>query len=109
MKIGKEFKFDAGHHLPNYQGKCNRPHGHTWKVTVTKRGTVEESSGMVMDFNDLNDLVKPIIEELDHAYLNAIVPNPTCENIASYIADRLGGEFSVRVQEGEGGWAEMEE
>ncbi|GCA81549.1 6-carboxy-5,6,7,8-tetrahydropterin synthase [Microcystis aeruginosa NIES-2521] len=28
--IYKEFRFEAAHHLPHYEGKCRRLHGHSW-------------------------------------------------------------------------------
>ena len=44
-----------------------------------------------MDFADLKAAVKPIIEELDHYYLNDIagLENPTSEVIARWIWRRL--------------------
>jgi 6-pyruvoyltetrahydropterin/6-carboxytetrahydropterin synthase len=35
MRVTKEFTFDAAHNLPNYHGKCERLHGHTYRIQVT--------------------------------------------------------------------------
>ena len=44
-----------------------------------------------MDFADLKAAFKPLLEQLDHYYLNDIpgLENPTSENIARWIWNRL--------------------
>jgi len=44
-----------------------------------------------MDFGDIKKVFKPILEELDHYYLNDIegLENPTSENVARWIWRRL--------------------
>jgi 6-pyruvoyltetrahydropterin/6-carboxytetrahydropterin synthase len=32
MRIAKEFTFDSAHFLKDYHGKCERMHGHTYKI-----------------------------------------------------------------------------
>jgi 6-pyruvoyltetrahydropterin/6-carboxytetrahydropterin synthase len=93
VKIFKEFRFEAAHHLPNVpEGhKCARLHGHSFLVKVVVEGAVEEQSGWVMDFAKIADAFKPILEQLDHYYLNEIsgLENPTSENLARWIWDKL--------------------
>src|SRR4030042_6757479 len=85
MIVGINTKFDAGHHLPNYKGKCNHPHGHTWHLEVELFGSVDEVSGMVIDFSAVKSILNLVLEELDHKYLNDFTPNPTCENLIRII------------------------
>jgi 6-pyruvoyltetrahydropterin/6-carboxytetrahydropterin synthase len=86
-------EFEAAHNLRNYQGKCNRLHGHNWKVEVTVRGNKLDNIGMVIDFTVLKAEVKNIIDRLDHYYLNELAvfekQNPTAEHIAKYIYEEL--------------------
>ena len=86
-------EFEAAHNLCNYQGKCNRLHGHNWKVEVTVQGQKLDEIGMVIDFTVLKAEVKKIIDRLDHYYLNELAAfqqqNPTAEHIAKYIYDEL--------------------
>ena len=93
MEIFKEFSFEAAHRLPNVAAdhKCARLHGHSFQVRITVRGDVGTETGWVMDFGDISDAFKPILNELDHYYLNDIVglENPTSENIARWIWQRL--------------------
>jgi len=84
MRLSKTFTFEAAHKLPNYKGKCQRLHGHTYKVELVVEGERNES-GMVLDFKVLSEIAKLIRETLDHSYLNDIIPNPTAENIAEWI------------------------
>ncbi|CAG4911218.1 MULTISPECIES: 6-carboxytetrahydropterin synthase QueD [Acidithrix] len=93
MEIYKEFSFDSAHRLPNLPDshKCSRLHGHTFKVTVYVQGDVDPQLGWVLDFGDIKECVKPIIDELDHRYLNDIdgLENPTSENISRWIFEKL--------------------
>ena len=89
MEIYKEFTFEAAHRLPNVpEGhKCARLHGHSFRIKLLVDGPVDEHLGWVMDFADIRSAFKPILERLDHYYLNDIpgLENPTTENIARWI------------------------
>lgn len=85
--------FSAAHNLRNYKGKCERLHGHNWKVEVEVQGKKLGKSGMLLDFHDLKKELENILGALDHGYLNDIPPfdklNPTSENLAKYIYQSL--------------------
>ena len=89
----KTFRFEAAHSLTGVpEGhKCRRIHGHSYRLDVHVEGPVDEASGMVMDFHEIQKVVKPIIEELDHRLLNDIagLENSTSETICKYFWDRL--------------------
>lgn len=42
MIVLKEFEFDAAHYLPEYNGKCERLHGHTYKLVVKVPKRIQE-------------------------------------------------------------------
>ena len=92
MRIFKEFTFEAAHKLPlvSENHKCSNLHGHSFKVKICIDGPINEM-GWVMDFSDIKLACKPIIETLDHNYLNEIegLENPTSENIAIWIWQKL--------------------
>jgi 6-pyruvoyltetrahydropterin/6-carboxytetrahydropterin synthase len=89
MILIKEFEFDAAHNLIHYHGKCERLHGHTYKLVVKLEGEVD-SEGMVYDFVELKRVVKErVIDKFDHAYINDIITQPTAENIAVYVWNEL--------------------
>lgn len=93
MEIFKDFTFEAAHRLPNLppEHKCSRLHGHSFRVRIWVSGEVEERSGWVMDFGEIKALCQPVIDELDHRYLNEIpgLENPTSERIAEWLWTRL--------------------
>ena len=96
-QITIETHFSSAHRLRDYNGECERLHGHNWKVQISVASDVLNDLGMVMDFKDIKSNVKPLIGKLDHQYLNDIPPfteiNPTTENISKYLFD----EFSKLI------------
>jgi 6-pyruvoyltetrahydropterin/6-carboxytetrahydropterin synthase len=107
--IKVEANFSSAHNLRGYKGKCEDLHGHNWKVEVVAAKNKLDKIGMVADFRFVKDRLNVVTEELDHKYLNNIPyfkkVNPTSENIAKYIYDRLkshiSGLKSVTVWESE--------
>jgi 6-pyruvoyltetrahydropterin/6-carboxytetrahydropterin synthase len=93
VQIFKEFTFEAAHRLPHVVAghKCGRLHGHSYRVEVHIGGPVDEHSGWVRDFADLSCAMRPVLERLDHYYLNEIdgLENPTSEVLARWIWQRL--------------------
>ena len=90
-EVTVEDTFAAGHYLRNYKGKCENPHGHNYKVRVTLAGKQLDKAGLLLDFKDLRDVMKHVIERLDHQMINDIAPftelNPSAENLAKYFFD----------------------
>ena len=98
-EVTVEDTFAAGHYLRNYKGKCENPHGHNYKVRVTLRGAELDKAGLLLDFKDLKEVMKHVIDRLDHQMLNDIEPfkvlNPSAENIAKYFYDEAKGRLQV--------------
>lgn len=90
--------FSAGHHLRDYPGNCEHPHGHNWNVKVTVRATELDELGMGIDFRTVKDAVNKVLDTLDHRDLNEHPDfktiNPSSENIAVYIFNKLKGALS---------------
>lgn len=93
--ISIESEFSAAHNLRGYKGKCEKLHGHNYKVQITISGKELDNIGMLADFTILKSSLKKVLSKLDHSYLNNIPQfkqtNPTAENIARYIYNRLKG------------------
>ena len=93
VEIFKEFTFEAAHRLPNVPPghKCARLHGHSFNVSVHIVGPVADDEGWVRDFADLTCAMRPVLDELDHYYLNEVagLENPTSEVLARWIWDRV--------------------
>ncbi len=99
FEVTVEDTFAAGHYLRNYRGKCENPHGHNYKVRVTLEGKELDAAGLLLDFKDLKEVMKPAIDRLDHQMVNELQPftsvNPSAENLAKYFYD----EASSRLRE----------
>jgi len=90
MRIKLIRSFSAAHRLPDYQGPCHDLHGHTWKAVFVLEGPVKQD-GMVCDFKVVKKLLDGFLP--DHKFLNDIVPNPTAENLAQFLFDKIGAEL----------------
>lgn len=119
FRLSKEFTFDAAHMLDGHCGKCNNLHGHTYrlKVYVFSNNLLEDKSseGMVIDFKDLKNIVKSIVDDLDHSFIYnttnkfesdianllinenkkvfAINNRSTCENLSKFLYEYLEPKF----------------
>ncbi len=115
MTISKEFKFDSAHMLSNYEGKCANLHGHTYTGVVTVEGDIDDTTGMLVDYND----IKQCIDKFDHAIIFSpkhirsaaeealfqwacrynmrmieLTSKCTAEHIAQWIADDIYSQYS---------------
>ena len=103
--------FSSAHFLRNYQGPCEKLHGHTWKLEITVQSTELNDIGLVIDFQVLKKKLKEFLQHLDHVCLNDLSPfetsNPSTENLAKYIYQECSKQCdliplkSVRVWESE--------
>ena len=121
IRITKEFKFEMAHALHGYDGLCKNIHGHSYKLWVTVKGKVRNENGhvkdgMVIDFAELKEIVKPeIIDKYDHSLvLNANSPHasidlsafekvfylpyqPTSENLVMDFATIIQSKMPKRI------------
>ena len=98
-------QFAAAHRLENFYGKCEALHGHNWKVEVFLVGNTLDGTGLLMDFGVVKARTKEVLDEIDHKYLNELAAfqdrNPSSENLAHYLFERLGAIFNrdgVKIQ-----------
>lgn len=93
--------FSSAHNLRNYEGNCERLHGHNWKVEVYLQSEELDDVGMLVDFKILKKELKILLDSLDHIYLNEHPYfkeiNPTSENMAKFIYDQLKEKFGKMV------------
>lgn len=97
FEVTVEAMFSSGHYLRNYRGKCENPHGHNYKVLVTLEGKELDHSGLLLDFKLLKQVMRPVVEYLDHQMINDLEPfttvNPSAENLAKYFYDETNKQL----------------
>lgn len=136
IKIAKEFHWEMAHRLPYHRSGCQNIHGHSYRMFVEIEGA-PGPNGMLMDYGDMKSLVKPIVDELDHAFLcsnDDEVMKPflktsglkvvyvdfftTAENLSFYFAKKIKEKLvpykniiavKVRIQETTSSYAEAVE
>lgn len=93
VELVKEFRFEAAHYLPNLPDghKCRRMHGHSFRGEIAVRGETDPHTGWLIDFGELKQKVRPLVDRLDHYLLNEIpgLENPTSEYLAIWIWNEL--------------------
>ena len=93
VRLAREFTFEAAHRLPNAPAdhKCRRLHGHSFHVEIICEGETDSNTGWLLDFGEITKAFAPLLEQLDHRYLNEIhgLENPTVESLARWIWVRL--------------------
>ena len=100
-RISVEGHFDAAHYLRNYDGKCEKLHGHRYKVIVTVKTKKLNEIGLAYDFTDLKRHLGEVLAQFDHNCVNDVPPfdklNASAENIARTIYDQLKGKIDGDV------------
>lgn len=110
-KVSKTYKWEMGHRLTYHDGPCRNIHGHTYRLRIDIEGE-PGGNGMVIDYYDIDKVVKPFLEKIDHAFLAddkdtamieflksnglkmKIIPfYSTAENIATFIMNELYPAF----------------
>ncbi len=94
-EIAVEQEFEAAHYLRGYQGKCEKMHGHHFRVVARLRARRLDGIGIAYDFTVLRDQLGRLLARFDHTCLNEVAPfdriNPTSENIASTVFGEIQG------------------
>lgn len=88
-----ETQFSAAHQLSGYKGRCEKLHGHNWRVQVSVSSERLDEIGLAIDFHELKKITNEVLLHLDHSMLNEVFPfteiNPSSENIAKWLYDSL--------------------
>ena len=110
ISISKQYTFDSAHQLDlpectvdeNHAmfGKCNRLHGHTYYLTVEITGSIDPETGMILNYFDLDEFMKPYVDDvLDHRFMNDVFPGllTTAENMSEAIAISVAARLKRAV------------
>jgi len=116
VSVYRKERFNAAHRLFNPKwdeqrnfevfGKCSYPnyHGHNYDLIVEVKGDIDPEIGYVIDMKVLSAIIKAeVTERYDHRNLNLDLEefknlNPTAENIAVVIWNRLKSKLDARYE-----------
>lgn len=93
FQLKQQFQIESARFLPNLptDHPCARVHGHSFVIVLTLHGPLDEKIGWVQDYHEINQIVTPVLNQLDHRLLNDVpgLENPTSELLAFWIYSRL--------------------
>ena len=98
--LSAETSFSAAHTLPGVP-KCERFHGHNWRVRLTVRvdASALDAGGMALDFREIERTAQDVVADFDHAYLNDLEPfqtyPPTAERVATVACERAARRLAT--------------
>jgi 6-pyruvoyltetrahydropterin/6-carboxytetrahydropterin synthase len=95
-------EFSAAHNLRHYKGKCERLHGHNWRVDLRLAGRRLNKEGMLLDFVEAKRILAEVLDPFDHTYLNEVPPldrlQPSSENLARVVAEAVAKRLPKGVR-----------
>jgi len=104
-------KFSSAHFLENYEGKCEKMHGHTFEIEVIFGVDTLDKAGISIDFTEIKAYLKTILP--DHMVLNDIYDfSPSAENLSKYFYYKIREKYpvlSVMIWESENAGARYSE
>lgn len=89
IKVTEKFTFEAAHRLEGIGAGNSNIHGHSHEVFVTLTGKPDSDYGWVIEQGKFRGIVQPVIDRLDHRYLNEILRRTTAEGIALYLFEEI--------------------
>jgi 6-pyruvoyltetrahydropterin/6-carboxytetrahydropterin synthase len=93
--------FSAAHNLREYKGKCERLHGHNWRIDLRLAGDRLNAEGLLLDFTEAKRILCEVLERFDHRYLNEVEPfdrlQPSSETIARVVAEAVAERLPAGV------------
>jgi len=70
--LSKSFFAEAAHRNLSGTEKQRRLHGHSYRIELLASGPAAPGPGWVVDFGELKTLIQPVLEQVDHGYLNEL-------------------------------------
>lgn len=91
FELKQHFQIESARYLPHLppEHPCSRMHGHSFKIILTLVGPLDAQRGWVIDYNDIQKKMQPLLNQLDHRVLNEVpgLENPTSELLAKWLYD----------------------
>jgi 6-pyruvoyltetrahydropterin/6-carboxytetrahydropterin synthase len=99
VTLSQQFHFDASHQLSHLPADhpCHNLHGHGYTVIVEVTGEVDPKTGFLIDYREIHEIVKPLIDQLDHHHLNEVegLTLTSTEYIARWLWERIKPKLPI--------------
>ncbi len=93
FEIKVQYRIEAARKLSYLppQHPCAQLHGHSFVISLFLYGPWNEELAWMRDYHDIDLVVRPLLNTLDHRYLNDIpgLEKPTSESLCIYLFDRI--------------------
>ena len=65
MIVYKKFNIESARSLPNVDlsHPCYKVHGHSFEITIKAKGSLDEKTGFVIDFEDIQNAFKLLLKD----------------------------------------------
>lgn len=104
FELKQHFQIESARFLPRLPAShpCSRTHGHSFKIVLSLVGDAGHESGWVVDYNEITEVTRPVLAEIDHRLLNDIpgLENPTTEMLCKWLFEKLRGKIPQLRQVG---------
>ena len=113
-RLTKQYKFCAAHRYWNDEWTEEKNieifrddvklHGHNYQLDITISGPIDESSGFIINIQDLNAVVNThVIKFLDHSQIEEDIPwfvnkQPSTENMVVFIWEQLADKIPLPAE-----------
>lgn len=102
FELKQHFQIESSRFLPKLEKThpCSRMHGHSFKIILTLIGNLDPVIGWVIDYNEIQTRMKPILDMIDHRTLNEVpgLENPTSEHLAKWVYDEARSVLPTLVK-----------
>ncbi len=106
LRLARKVYFSSAHFYKNPEwsdeenkkafGDCfsEHGHGHNYILEAEFEGSIDPSTGLVVNLVDIDKILKEVVKPMDHKHLNLDheafkSKNPTTENIANFLFDEI--------------------
>jgi len=102
FELKQQFRIESARFLPNLADghPCKNMHGHSFVITLRLVGEKNPKLGWVRDYNEITEVMTPLLRKLDHKVLNEVpgLENPSSENLAEWLFTAVKKHLPELVQ-----------
>lgn len=98
MRLTRKYEAEAAHQLSAGVPEghpCRRLHGHRYEIWVTIIGDVNPETGMLLEYNEIDERVEEVLDLVDHRFINMLGFDISLTTMWGMIEDSLGAPLKA--------------